>query len=411
MPEFLSLVPPDEALRILFKALPKAEPKKAFIPSKQAFGRITASAVVSPGPLPAFSRSTVDGYAVRSADTYGASDTLPVYLECAGELPMGKRPQLELEPGKAVLIHTGGMLPVGADAVVMLENSQISAANEVEVYKPVAVGENIILAGEDLKTGQEALAKGVLLGPAEIGGLLALGFLDVEVTVKPRIGILSSGDEVVAPEITPDMGQVRDINSYSLGALVEAHGGVPVYFGIAPDQFDALKMLVEKAFFECDAVIITAGSSASTRDFTADVIAQLGSPGVLVHGVNIKPGKPTILAVCDGKPVIGLPGNPVSALVIANLFVAPVVEHLAGLLEKRIQTVLSARMTLNVPSQAGREDWIPVRITSGPEGFQAEPIFFKSNLIFTLAQADGIVRIPPDATGVNAGEKVDVIPI
>jgi molybdopterin molybdotransferase len=254
---------------------------------------------------------------------------------------------------------------------------------------------------------------------------MALGIMQVRVMRKIMVGLISTGDEIVDPQETPRSGQVRDVNSYTLGALVEKSGGVSKQYGIVPDTFQALGETAAAALTECDMVIITAGSSASTRDMTADVIRSLGPPGVLVHGINTRPGKPTILGVCNGKVVIGLPGNPVSALVNGYLFVVPVIERLLGVLPKP-KPLLSARLTVNLTSQAGREDWWPVKLLLSSsslgspnevlregvrrEGlYLADPIFGKSNLIFTLAAADGLLRIAPDATGLSAGEIVEVM--
>lgn len=405
MPEFLHLLPPPEALAKLMQHLHPL-PEVEEVETAAALGRVTAAPVHAPHPLPPFPRSTVDGYAVRAADTHGASESLPAYLALAGEIPMGAEPGFSLTPGACALIHTGGMLPEGADAVVMVENTQPARPGEVEILRAVAVGENVIRVGEDVAGGEEVLPAGRKLRPAEIGGLMALGQTRVRVARRPRVGILSSGDEVVPPEAELRPGQVRDVNAYTLSALVEAAGGEPVRYGILPDQAEALRSAAARALAECDLVVITAGSSASTRDLTATIIAGLGSPGVLVHGVNVRPGKPTILGVCDGKAVIGLPGNPVSALVIASLFVVPVIEAHLGLKSVRWKASVPAVLTLNLPSQAGREDWVPVCLEAGPEGFRAEPIFGKSNLIFTLARADGLVRISPDATGLSAGKPV-----
>ncbi len=350
---------------------------------------ILAEDILAPHPLPDFQRSTVDGYAVRASDTHGASDSLPAYLTLIGEVPMGDSPSFEISQGQCALIHTGGMLPKGADAVVMIEYTQtvVGARSEIEISRAVADGENVIRIGEDVAQGQLVLPKGTLIRPAEIGGLLALGITSLRVGRKVWVGILSTGDEIVEPSQSPRPGQVRDINSYTLGALVEKSGGVPIRYGIISDQFEALKDAAAKALSECDMVIITAGSSASTRDMTADVIRQLGEPGVLVHGINTRPGKPTILGVCNGKAVIGLPGNPVSALVNGYLFVVPVIEKLLGALPKPKATV-QATLTVNLPSQAGSEDWIPVRLIENRKSkivnYDADPIFGKSNLIFTL---------------------------
>jgi molybdopterin molybdotransferase len=420
MPEFLTLLPPDEARALLLSYLPTPRIDSELIDVSSSLDRILTEDIIASHPLPEFQRSTVDGYAVHARDTFGASDSLSAYLTLIGEVPMGDAPPFELQVGQCALIHTGGMLPNGADAVVMLEYTQSISregqsafpAYEVEIFRAVANGENIIRVGEDVAQGQLVQAKGSLMRPAEIGGLLALGITSVRVAPKIRVGLISTGDEVIDPSQAPGPGQVRDINSYTLSALVEKNGGLAKRYGIVNDQFDVLKDMTVKALDECDLVVITAGSSASTRDMTADVIRSLGQPGVLVHGINTRPGKPTILGVCNGKAIIGLPGNPVSALVNGYLFVVPVIEKLLGALPRRKATVL-AQLTVNLPSQAGREDWWPVKLIVNQQSeivnLDAEPIFGKSNLIFTLASADGLLRIHPDATGLSAGEIVEVI--
>jgi molybdopterin molybdotransferase len=430
MPEFLTLLPPDQAREKLFSCLAASTVDSESIDVVHALGRFTVADTFAPHPLPDFLRTTVDGYAVRARDTFGASDSIPAYLTLIGEVPMGDTPSFDLGTGQCALIHTGGMLPNGADAVVMIEYTQsiyhgdhkehgenqekasVVGNFEIEVFKSVADGENVIRIGEDVAQGQLVIPKGAQIRPAEIGGLMALGFTSIHVAKKPRVGLISTGDEVIDPSQTPRPGQVRDINSYTLGALVEKAGGVGVRYGIFSDQFEGLKEAAAQALSECDMVIITAGSSASTRDMTADVIRTLGEPGVLVHGINTRPGKPTILGVCNGKAVIGLPGNPVSALVNGYLFVVPVIEKLLGTLPKPKATA-QARLMVNVPSQAGREDWQPVKLIVNPQSsivnYDAVPIFGKSNLIFTLASADGLLRIQPDATGLSAGEIVEII--
>jgi molybdopterin molybdotransferase len=409
MPEFLQLVSADEARLVLFEHLPPANPAQENIDTIEALGRITVQPIFSPEPSPAFSRSTVDGYALHARDSFGASDSQPLYLRVVGEVPMGQAPAFSLVSGQATVIHTGGMLPEGADAVVMIEHTQAVQSGEIEIQKPVSPGENVVLKGEDLQYGQEVFPTAKLLRPADIGGLLALGITRVTVAQPPRVGILSSGDEVIPPHQTPHLGQVRDINSYDLSALIQQFGGKPVVYGIVPDQPQALAQMVAQALAENDLLVITAGSSASVRDLTADAIQKSGTPGVLVHGINIRPGKPTILAVCNGKPVIGLPGNPVSALVIAYLFVVPVLKYLNGLPPHPAQPSITACLTVNLPSQAGREEWIPVKLRRDVNGYEADPVFFKSSLIFNLAWADGLICIPADANGLDAGTSVQVI--
>lgn len=407
MPEFLTLLPPQDALQKLLDHL-DVTPVSEQVQTVDALGRVTCSPVLAPHPLPDFPRSTVDGYAVRAADTFGANQSLPLYLNLVGEVPMGAAPDMTLTSGNCALIHTGGMLPAGADAVVMLEYTQSARPAEIEISRAVAVAENVIQIGEDVKGGQEVIPSGVRLRAAEIGGLMALGMTTVSVSARPKVAVLSSGDEVIPPQQQPTPGQVRDINAYTISAAVEKTGGEAVFYGIIPDTHEEMLAATKRAQDECDLVVITAGSSASTRDLTAEILDQLGQPGVIVHGVNTRPGKPTILAVCDGVPMIGLPGNPVSALVNTMLFIEPVIQTLLGESEVRPRPKIAAHLTVNLASQAGREDWVPVKLIPIEVGYQADPIFGKSNLIFTLSRADGLLKISADATGISAGEIVDV---
>jgi molybdopterin molybdotransferase len=407
MPEFIQLTPPNEALDTFLSHLIPLDSVEN-IETHSALGRVLATSIMAPHPLPEFPRSTVDGYALRATDTFGASESLPVYLESIGEVPMGGQPDFKVGPGQCAVIHTGGMLPEGADGIVMVEYTQPASLSQVEIMRAVAVNENIIKIGEDVTEGQEVIPPGTRLRPADIGGLMALGFTQVEVVRQPVVGILSSGDEVIPPTQRPQPGQVRDVNAYTLAALVAEAGGESKMYGIIPDTLDDMRSNAAQAQAACDIVVITAGSSASTRDLTSVVIDSLGSPGVLVHGVNVKPGKPTILAVCDQTAMVGLPGNPVSALVIAGLFVVPAIRKLLG--ERGVRPVgrVPARLSINLPSQTGREEWVPVRLLPGSEGWLAEPIFGPSNLIFKLSQADGLVHLPADATGLPAGAEVEV---
>jgi len=372
MAEFLKLAVPDEALGVFLEKFDSPlSPEE--IETIQAVGRVNYESIFAGSPLPAFPRSTVDGYAVAARDTFGASDSLPVYMQVIGEVMMGESPDFVISSGTCGLIHTGGMLPEGADSVVMLEHTQSVRAGEIEVFRAVGVGENVILPGEDVRKGEEVIPPGVKLRSAEIGGLMALGITRIKVTRRPLVGIISTGDEIVPPEIVPPKGKIRDVNSYSLSALVETCGALPIRYGIVKDQRQELFSAVRIALDACDLVVITAGSSASSRDMTAAVINEVGSPGVIFHGINIRPGKPTILAACRAteggaiKAVIGLPGNPVSALVIATLVVDPVIKKLSGLRTPSQRPRVHARLSINLASQAGREDWIPVRLIEGEE--------------------------------------------
>jgi len=409
MPEFLRLVSPGEALAKWLSAIPQSSGLRIEeIETVSALDRILAEEVASPHPLPPFARSTVDGYAVRAEDTFGASPSAPSYLRIIGEVTMGSVSTLQVSGGEATVVHTGGAIPSGANAVVMLEDTQDVPGGEIEVHRALGIGKNIIGEGEDVKQGEVVLEPGHRLRPQEIGGLMALGKLQVSVFARPRVAILSTGDEVVPPEAEPAAGQVRDVNSYTLSALVERAGSIPLRYGIIPDQLDALRAAARKAHAESEMVLIAAGSSVSARDITADVIQELGPPGVLVHGVALRPGKPTILALCGRVPVVGLPGNPVSAMVVAGLFVIPVLRKLLGLRGPAWPATLAATLAANVASVAGREDYLPVRLEMSPEGPLAQPVYGRSNLIFTLVRADGLVRIPAEATGLEKGERVEV---
>jgi molybdopterin molybdotransferase len=301
------------------------------------------------------------------------------------------------------------MLPDGADAVVMVEQTQEVGPTTIESLRAVAPGENVVQIGEDVRTGETILRRGQVLRPQDLGGLVALGITSVTVARQLRVGIVSGGDELVEPDQAPGPGQIRDINSYTLMALVRRDGHQPRLMGVLPDEYTVLSEAARQALAENDVVILSAGSSVSARDMTAQVVDSLGRPGVLVHGVSLKPGKPTILAVCDGKAVFGLPGNPVSCMVTYDLFVRPTLAHLSHATAPPRQTV-SARLTRNIASATGREDYVQVRLKRSADGLlEAVPVFGKSNLIFTLIRADGMLRVPLDAGGLSAGATVEVV--
>ncbi len=352
----------------------------------------------------------MDGYAVRAADTFGASEAAPAYLLFGGEVAMGRAATLRVGPFGAARIHTGAMLPAGADAVIMVEDTN-AHGDEIELLSSVATGENIVHAGEDVRCGELALDAGRRLRAQDLGGLAALGVTSLEVVMRPRIAVLSTGDEVVPVTATPGPGQVRDINATTVAAVIEAAGGEPVACGIAPDDEAALLVATQAALADADALVLSAGSSVSDRDLTARVVERLGAPGIFVHGIAIKPGKPTLVAFAGHKPVIGLPGNPASALVLAWRLVAPLVRRLGGEAGDggggacELDAVLSAP----VRSRPGREDYVPCTLERAGDFIRAVPIFGKSNLIFTLIRADGMIRIPLDQSGVAAGAAVRVI--
>ncbi len=407
MPEMFNVRAPEDAFQVLRQYLsPLERPEE--IASSESLGRVTATEIRSPEDLPAFPRSTMDGFSVRSSDTYGATEAIPAYLEVVGEVPMGRAADLELAQGQAAKAYTGGMLAGGADAVVMVERTQQVDDRTIEVVRPVAPGENVVQAGEDVRRGDRVLPKGHAIRPQDVGGLMALGVTHVSATSQPRVAIVSTGDELVRPDDTPRPGQVRDVNTYTVSSLVSQAGGIPVPMGLVVDDYQAQREAALKGLQSADVLVFSAGSSVSTRDLTAEVIGSLGSPGVLVHGISIKPGKPTIVGVVDGKPAFGLPGNPVSAMVVFGLLVRPTIVLLGGLAEPIERPKVKATLTRDIPSLAGREDHIEVRLIHENARITAEPVFGKSNLIFTLMRADGTVKVPLDKGGLYAGEQVDV---
>lgn len=378
------------------------------VPLLESLGLRLAADVLAKEDVPGFDRSTMDGFAVRAGDTFGASESLPAYLDVTGEIFMGKDAGGSLEAGQAWKIPTGGMLPAGADAVVMVEYTEPLDEKTIGVTRPVGPGENVVRRGEDVRKGDTVLPAGHIIRPQDLGMLSAVGVSEVEVVPPARVGILSTGDEVVPVEATPGPGQVRDINSYTLYGQVRACGGEPVLYGIVRDDFGELKDRLEKALQECDLVILSGGSSVGTRDVTAKVIEALGRPGVLFHGISIKPGKPTVGAVVDNKPVFGLPGHPVSAMVVFQLLVAPLVRF-GEYRRDPLEFAVRAKITRNMRSSAGREDYVRVQLREGDGGeLLADPILGKSGLIATMVKAHGLAKIPAEKEGVEAGECVAV---
>ncbi len=412
MPEFFNVLPPDEARALLFAHLTAVLPAET-ITTEDALGRVTATAVHAPQVLPAFRRSTMDGYAVRAKDSYGASEGLPAFLEVIGEVPMGQAAQVELPTGQAAIVHTGGMIPDTADAVVQIEHTQTMAGEmsppfEIEVFRAVAVGQNVLQVGEDVALDAVVLPAGHLLRPQDLGGLLALGITEVGVSRQPRVGILATGDEVIPPQEMTGPGQIRDINSYTIAGLTQQAGGIPVLGGIVSDDLAALQTAAADMLAGCDMLVMSAGSSVSIRDVTVEVVDGLGKPGVLLHGVATRPGKPTIVGVVAGKPVIGLPGNPVSAMVQFDMFGVPAIYRLQGVQTMPRRGLVWARLSQNIASESGREDYIPARLEEGEEGLTAVPVFGKSNLIYTLVNAAGLIKVPLNKGGLLAGEWVEV---
>jgi molybdopterin molybdotransferase len=396
---FLKTVSVEEAVRTARSIAPP--PAIEEVRLDEALGRVLAGAVIADIDIPGFSRSTVDGYALQADDTIGASESLPAFLAIAGRVAMGERATFSVEPGTCAYVPTGGEIPAGADAVAMVEYSEM-IGNEVLVKRPVAPGENVMARGEDFSKGELVLSPGRLLSPREVGVLAAVGGARIPVFRQPVVGIISTGNELVSVTAVPEPGRVRDINSYLIGAFLQRQGIIPVPFGIVSDDRESLRQRITDALSRCDAVILSGGSSKDERDLTADLIRERGE--VLVHGISISPGKPTIIGRADGKPVIGLPGHPASAYVVLLVIAGPLLSAMTG---KGDTSARTEKMVLaeNIPSARGREDYVRVRVSEE----MVYPEFGKSGLMNTLIRSDGLIRIPAGSEGIEKGEMVEVL--
>jgi molybdopterin molybdotransferase len=433
---FFQVKSPSEARRLLERETPP--PARETVPLAASRGRVAARPIDAPHDLPEFDRAVVDGYAVRAADTFGASTGMPAYLTLMGEVAMGQETELRLSPLQVARIATGGMLPAGADAVVMIEYTEALAEGMIEVTRPAAPGEHTVRRGDDIRAGEPLVAAGRRLRPHDLGALAGLGVLEVEVFARPRVALLPTGDEIVPPEARPGPGQVRDVNTTTLAAAVEAAGGQPLPLPIVPDDPERLRVALAEAMSRSELVLISGGSSVGARDGTLDALLSFPDSELLLHGIAIRPGKPVIVARIGDRLLFGLPGNPVSALVVFDQFVRPYLRRLSGegigyrvsgvgsdlpTPDSRYPTpdallptnaTLAATLAANVASDAGKEDYVRVRLRhegaacSDADGWLAEPVLGKSALIATMVEADGMVVIPEGIEGLEAGEPVFV---
>ena len=386
---------------------------------RDAVGRYLAAEICSDTDIPQFTRSVVDGFAVVAKDTYGTGESAPVFLDVVGTVAMGKPCEIRLEPGQAAYIPTGGMLPEGSDAVVMIEHTEYLDETTIAVYKPVAPNSGLMNQGDDFKKGQLLFRRGRRITVKDVGMFAAIGKDQVSVFKKPRVSILSTGDEIIDIAETPKPGQVRDINSFTIAAFAEATGAAVRFIEKVPDVKHQLRSALEDALAESDIVLLSGGSSAGNKDMTAEIIDSIGKPGVVTHGIAMKPGKPTIIGIIEtqepvtgkkrNKLVVGLPGHPMAAIVAYDVIVNDFMKkHCFCNEEEPIR--LTARITENIHTGDGRETYQLVSLKrNSPEAeWIAEPIHAKSGSISQLMLADGYVRIPSLSEGVKINSSVEV---
>jgi len=409
METFFKVKSVQEVLELIkrFQALDAEES-----PLAAARGRVLAEDVAADEDVPPFDRSTMDGFAVRAADTFGATEGLPALFTVVGEITMGRVPDLTVEPGQTARIWTGGMMPPGADAVVPLEYARPVDQTMVELARPAAPYDHVIRAGEDVKNGQVLVPKGRRLRPQDLGLLAALGREQVQVVRRPTAAVISTGDEIVPVSARPRPGQIRDVNTYTLAALIEEAHGRPILLGLVNDDPARLRAAVAAGLAQADTIIISGGSSVGVRDFTVDVFKSFAGSEILVHGVSVSPGKPTIMARIGNQTLWGLPGHTVSAMITCDLFIRPLLARLSGETDSGPAwgRTVKAVLTRNVPSVHGRQDYVRVRLEPDARtGLLAHPVLGKSGLISTMVKADGLICIGLNDEGLAKGSEVEVI--
>ncbi len=406
--QFLTVVSRDEAVARFAAAYPAMPLGTEYVSLDDAFGRVAAAHLRSPSDVPPFDRSVVDGYAVRAGDAAAASEAAPVELALNPEhIHCGHLPRSEVTAASATAIATGGPVPRGADAVVMIEHTTVGSDGTVAIRKPPLPGQGIAFAGSDIAAGETVLRAGTLVDAREIGLLAACGIGEVPVHRRPRIGILSTGDELVVAGSPRPAAGIYDTNAPIVAAAVRENGGEAVRYGVIKDDPDALRTAMRRAHAECDMLILSGGTSKGEGDHTYRLVGDLGAPGLVVHGVALKPGKPLGLAVCDGKPVVLLPGFPTSAMYTFHDIVAPVVRRMAGL-PARAETTVAATLPQRVPSDIGRTEYVSVALTEGAEGLVAHPVSKGSGAISSFVQADGFVTVPALADALPEGARAEV---
>ena len=401
--DFFNVISLQEAIARLQQAFPQQQLRTEQLSLLEAQGCFLAEDILAANHVPAFDRSTVDGYAVRAADTFGAGEALPSLLQVVGTVQMGQKIDLILQNGQAVAVPTGGMLPTGADSVVMIEYTEQFDADTVAVYKPVSPGENRIAQGDDLKQGTAVLSKGTRLTAKHIAMLAACGIRQVIVYQPLRFAVISTGDELIDIDHQPELGQICDINSYGLTGMIVQWGGQVVMRTIVRDDYTALCTAMKEGLQQADVLLTSGGSSVGERDYTYQLMQELCGENVLLKGIAIKPGKPTLAGKAHEKLVLGLPGHPAAAMIVFHVLMGNLLRHWGLQVE---ETVIPAKLAVNLPSAPGKTTFQMVQLQQETDGFAAVPIFGKSGMIHLLGKSDGYIRLEAHQEGLKQEQQV-----
>lgn len=400
MGEFLKVLTYQQAKQLLTVNFNRLDTESVAL--ETCLNRVLATDIISPENIPSFSRSTVDGFAVSCEDTFGSSESLPGMLDYTGTVMMGQSPDFTIKTGQCAWIPTGGMLPSGCNAAVMMEYTEKLDEETVLIFRPAGIWENVMQEGEDIASGEQVFDRGKIMRPQDIGLLASLGIQNITAYKRYRVGVLSTGDEIIPLYEKPDPGQVRDVNSCAISSAIESCGAIPANYPLVGDDLQHLKEAIARGLESNDLLLVSGGSSVGVADYTLEAMLAMPDSELLFHGIAMKPGKPTLAVRAGKKVIIGLPGHPVSALMVFHIICAPLLRWSSSGLQKQ------AHLTSNVASQAGRDDFVPVRLLASDEGLQAQALLGKSGLMNILAKADGYIHIPYEKQGIKAGDEVAV---